>query len=142
MLNNYFLLYVGTRGKRFDVAGLISLHPKELHTKQRTFQWMKIGQGEHDDYRFGKRIGKTTFECVDTKEIFEIQERGNFTVEAWEKFLKQADPIQFGISKDVFTDTYNTILLGGEFPNCHGQGSTPEQAETSLKIRVNQLRRK
>jgi hypothetical protein len=142
MLNNFYLLYVGTRGKRFAEAGLIDLHPKQLVEKNRSIAWMKIGQGEHDDYRFAKRTGKHTFECVDTKEVFEIKERGNFTVEAWDRFLKQTDPIKFGLNKDVFTGRYNTILLGGEFPNCHGQGSTPEEAERSLKMRVNQLRRK
>jgi predicted RNase H-like HicB family nuclease len=31
--------------------------------------------------------------------------------------------------------------LGGEFANCHGQGPTIEQAEISLKLTINALRR-
>ena len=37
---------------------------------------------------------------------------------------------------------YHSTLLGGEFPNCHGQGLTPENAFISLKIRLIQLRGK
>jgi len=50
--------------------------------------------------------------------------------------------MEYSIYRDIFTSLYHTTLLGGEFANCHGQGSTPEGAVTSLKIRVNQLRRK
>jgi hypothetical protein len=50
--------------------------------------------------------------------------------------------MKFSVSRDVFTGLYSTILLGGEFPNCHGQGSTVEGAVSSLKIRVYQLRNK
>jgi len=50
--------------------------------------------------------------------------------------------MKFSIYRDVFTGLYYTTLLGGEFANCHGQGSTPDSAITSLKIRVYQLRRK
>lgn len=84
-----YLLYVGTKGKRFEVAGLIGLQSKDIKQKNRTIDWMKIGQGEHDDYRFAKRISKTEFECVDTKEVFEIKERGNYTVEAWDRFINE-----------------------------------------------------
>lgn len=50
--------------------------------------------------------------------------------------------LQYSIHRDVFTGLYYTLLLGGEFANCYGQGSTPEGALGSLKIRVYQLRRK
>jgi len=50
--------------------------------------------------------------------------------------------MEYSIWRDVFTGLYYTTLLGGEFANCHGQGSTPDEAVISLKIRVNQLRRK
>jgi hypothetical protein len=43
---------------------------------------------------------------------------------------------------NVFMGMYYTTLLGGEFANCHGQGSTPDDAVDSLKLRVNQLRNK
>ena len=43
---------------------------------------------------------------------------------------------------NIFTGLYYTTLLGGEFSNCHGQGRTPDEAVVSLRIRVNQLRRK
>jgi len=49
--------------------------------------------------------------------------------------------MEYSIYRDVFTGLYHTILLGGEFDNCHGQGSTEDSAVASLKIRVNQLRR-
>lgn len=47
--------------------------------------------------------------------------------------------MNYTIHKDIFTGLYYTLLLGGRFSNCHGQGPTPEDAITSLKIRVNQL---
>ncbi len=50
--------------------------------------------------------------------------------------------MSYNLYQDVFTGLYNTTLLGGEFANCHGQGSTPENAIASLKIRVYQLRSK
>ena len=50
--------------------------------------------------------------------------------------------MKYSIYRDVFTGLYYTILLGGEFSNCYGQGSTEDGAVASLKIRVNQLRRK
>ena len=50
--------------------------------------------------------------------------------------------MKYSMYRDVFTSLYYTTLLGGEFANCHGQGSTPDGAIASLKIRVNQLRRK
>ena len=45
------------------------------------------------------------------------------------------------IDYNVFTGLYYATLLGGEFANCYGQGKTPEDATSSLKLRVNQLRR-
>jgi len=50
--------------------------------------------------------------------------------------------MKYSIFRDVFTGSYYTTLLGGGFDNCHGQGSTADEAVVSLKIRVNQLRRK
>jgi len=50
--------------------------------------------------------------------------------------------MKYSYYQDVFTGLYYTTLLGGEFSNCHGQGSTLDSAVMSLKIRVNQLRRK
>jgi len=50
--------------------------------------------------------------------------------------------MNYSIWYNVFTGLHYTTLLGGEFANCHGQGSTPEGAVISLKIRVNQLRGK
>jgi len=44
------------------------------------------------------------------------------------------------IHRSVWTNRYESTLLGGEFSNCHGQGESPEMAMISLKIRVNQLR--
>lgn len=49
--------------------------------------------------------------------------------------------MKYHIYRDVFTRLYYTTLLGGEFANCYGQGNTEDEAVTSLKIRVNQLRR-
>lgn len=50
--------------------------------------------------------------------------------------------MKYTIYRDVFTGLYYTTLLGGEFSNCHGQGSTIDGAVISLKIRVNQLKLK
>ena len=50
--------------------------------------------------------------------------------------------MKYSIFRDVFTGLYYSTLLGGEFSNCHGQGSTIDGAIASLKIRVNQLRNK
>jgi hypothetical protein len=47
--------------------------------------------------------------------------------------------MDYSIHQDVFTGLHYSTLLGGEFPNCHGQGNTPDEAVVSLKIRVNQL---
>lgn len=49
---------------------------------------------------------------------------------------------KYSIYYDVFTRSYHSILLGGEFSNCHGEGNTEDEAIRSLKIRVYQLRRK
>jgi len=49
---------------------------------------------------------------------------------------------EYSLYRDIFTGTYTVLLLGGEFGNCYGQGSTPEMAVTGLKIRMYQLRRK
>lgn len=43
-------------------------------------------------------------------------------------------------SKSVFTGVCYAELIGGEFPNCYGQGRTKIEAAISLRIRVNQLR--
>ena len=48
--------------------------------------------------------------------------------------------MKYHLSYNVFTDSYCCTLLGGEFSNCHGQGSTIEDAVMVLKIRINQLR--
>ena len=50
--------------------------------------------------------------------------------------------LKYHLSRDVFTQKYTALLLGGEFANCYGQGSTEQNAVISLKIRVNQLRNK
>lgn len=50
--------------------------------------------------------------------------------------------MKYHVFRDVFTGLTYTTLLGGEFPNCHGQGTNETEAVTSLKIRVNQLRNK
>lgn len=50
--------------------------------------------------------------------------------------------MRYSIFRDVFTGLYYSTLLGGEFSNCHGQGSTIDGAVQSLKIRVSQLRSK
>lgn len=50
--------------------------------------------------------------------------------------------MQYHLYRDVFTNLFYATLLGGEFSNCYGQGSTEQGAVNSLKIRVNQLRNK
>ena len=50
--------------------------------------------------------------------------------------------INYSVYRDVFTGSYYTTLLGGEFANCHGQGRTEDEAVRGLKIRIYQLRRK
>ena len=49
--------------------------------------------------------------------------------------------MNYSIWRDVFTGSYYTILLGGEFANCYGQGNSRDEAVRCLKIRVGQLRR-
>jgi len=89
MLGSYYLLCVGRSGTKFEKPYLIGLDPQELKRKERSIAWMKIGQGEHVDYRFGKRLSKTTFECVDTKQIFEVNDRGGYKQEAYDRFLNE-----------------------------------------------------
>ena len=48
--------------------------------------------------------------------------------------------MHYSIHKNVFTGLYHSLLLDGEYANCHGQGPTREMAYISLRIRVNQLR--
>lgn len=59
---------------------------------------------------------------------------------------KQAQTLQgtinYSVYRDVFTGSYYTTLLGGEFSNCHGQGRTEGEALRGLKMRIYQLRRK
>jgi hypothetical protein len=43
--------------------------------------------------------------------------------------------------QSLWNGLYYATLLGGEFANCHGQGSTPEGAMISLKLTVNARRR-
>jgi len=50
--------------------------------------------------------------------------------------------IQCTIFQDVFTGRFYSTLMGGEFSNCHGQGSTADESVRCLKIRVYQLRNK
>jgi hypothetical protein len=52
------------------------------------------------------------------------------------------DNLNYSIFQDVFTGLYHSTLLGGKFSNCHGQGRSAKEAVISLKIRVNQLKRK
>lgn len=50
--------------------------------------------------------------------------------------------MKYHIDYNIFTGLHYATLLGGDFDNCYGQGRTPEDAVDSLKIRMNQLRRK
>jgi len=50
--------------------------------------------------------------------------------------------MNYHLSYNIFTSTYITTLLGGEFSNCHGYGNTEDEAVRGLKIRVYQLRNK
>ena len=61
-------------------------HP--ISEMERRISWMKVGQGEFDDYRFAERIDVFKFKCATTGQIFEIDhERGPYTQEAWDKFI-------------------------------------------------------
>lgn len=46
------------------------------------------------------------------------------------------------VHQDVYTGRYTAILLGGEFPNCHGEGNSEAESLTSLRLLVNLKRRK
>lgn len=52
------------------------------------------------------------------------------------------DTIECHLYQDVFDGNYYATLLGGEFANCYGQGSSADEAVRSLKMRIYQLRRK
>lgn len=56
--------------------------------------------------------------------------------------LKNNETIAHTLYQDVFSGLFFAELLGGEFPNCYGQGSTSKDAISSLKIRIYQLRNK
>lgn len=47
--------------------------------------------------------------------------------------------VKYHLSYNIFTKTFDALLYGGLFANCHGSGSTKEFAEMSLKIRIIQL---
>lgn len=56
--------------------------------------------------------------------------------------LKNDETIKHTLYQDVFSGLFFAELLGGEFPNCYGHGSTSKDAISSLKIRIYQLRNK
>ena len=56
--------------------------------------------------------------------------------------LKNNETITHTLYQDVFSGLFFAELLGGEFPNCYGHGSTSKDAILSLKIRIYQLRNK
>lgn len=45
------------------------------------------------------------------------------------------------VHQDVYTGRYTALLLGGEFPNCHGEGNSEAAALMSLRLLVNLKRR-
>ena len=49
--------------------------------------------------------------------------------------------MEYSIFNDYRTGLFHATLLGGEFGNCHGQGTTPEEALVSLKLTI-RVRRK
>lgn len=68
------------------IVGLFDTHP--ISRKESRIAWMKIGQGEFDDYRFVERIDTFKFKCEATGQIFETShERTCYTQEAWDKFI-------------------------------------------------------
>ena len=65
---------------------LLSLDSRHISKKTGDIQHMK--NGFHDgDFRFTIRETATKFICVDTLEVFNITERGSFTVKAWGDFI-------------------------------------------------------
>jgi hypothetical protein len=55
--------------------------------------------------------------------------------------LTQGMMMKAHILWNPWTGLYDATLLGGEFANCHGRGSTPEHAMISLKLTVRAKRR-
>lgn len=54
----------------------------------------------------------------------------------------QEHQFKYHLGYDVFSGLYNATLLGGEFANTYGHGKTEENAVSSLKLRLIQLRNK
>lgn len=50
--------------------------------------------------------------------------------------------IKYHLDYDIFNRLYIATLLGGEFDNTYGHGKTEENAVSSLKLRIIQLRNK
>lgn len=48
---------------------------------------------------------------------------------------------KYSIAQNVFTGLYDALLLGGEYANLHGYGTTPEEALISLKLTLRARRR-
>ena len=63
-------------------------------------------------------------------------------MEITEFIIKTGEIMKCIICGDVFTGSYTSYLLGGEFSNCYGQGSTPDESVRGLKMRIYQLRNK
>jgi len=51
------------------------------------------------------------------------------------------EELKYHLYRNLWNGLYYADLLGGEFDNCYGQGSTPEEAVISLKLAV-RIRRK
>jgi hypothetical protein len=90
MKGNYYLMCVAHGKEKLENPYNVNLYPMDLKDKKRSINWMKKGGGQYDDFRVCKRISKTDFECIDTKEIFTIKHRGAYTEEAFQNFLNQA----------------------------------------------------
>ena len=60
----------------------------------------------------------------------------------WGKWDSERFSMKYHAHYDVFARLYRLTLLGGEFANCHGQGPTIKQAEISLKLTINVLRKR
>tara|TARA_R110000782_G_scaffold83880_1_gene163980 strand:+ start:1354 stop:1629 length:276 start_codon:yes stop_codon:yes gene_type:complete len=80
----YYLLSAGNKKQELKETTLFLGTKESIKDTELSINWMRKGSFE-DDFRCVKRISKLGFQCVETKEVFEIDENNpkGYTKQAW-----------------------------------------------------------
>ena len=87
---NYYMLSASSKEHKEKTPSIFITKYEDVKSVKSCIQHMKNG-GFEDDYRVVKRVSKTGFICVDTKQVFQINpfDKLAYTVKAWEEFLQR-----------------------------------------------------